>query len=210
MLPAPKFENILQHALRNDGSACCILLAPPFTKVGESEVIPRIGYLDHRSATFVHFYCAGYGGYWRKDDVPDMQDIGEVTYKNSTMIPWAFSQKFYGEFVDDLEEVTKWSYSGGAELIFLGPKVDFSNTLILYVDKMIEDGAILSSAELFETIIRYCRNASGDPSAYSFSDIQGGKEMKSAALESLLSILPNPVKGLWEKGNHYAVKNIAV
>ena len=209
MLPAPTLKNVLRHAKRSDGTACCILLAPPFTRVGQSEVIPRIGYLDHRSATFVHFYCAGYGGYWRKEEVPDMQKIGKVKYKNSTVIPWAFSEKLFGEFVDSLEQATKWNYSGGAEMIFLGPNVDFSNSLILYVDKMIKDEAILSSAELFEAIIRYCRSASGNPSAYLFSDIQGGKEIKNAALESPLSLLPEPVKELWQKGNHYAVKNIA-
>lgn len=129
MLEAPTLEHVLAHSRRGD-AACCILLAPPFTKVGKDEVIPRIGYLDHRSGQHVHFYCAGYGGYWHPSIIPDMEEIGEVKYGDSTMIPWSFSQKLFGEFVDQLERTTTWHYSGDAELIFLDPDVDFSALLI--------------------------------------------------------------------------------
>src|SRR5688572_24345522 len=125
MLEAPTLRHVLAHRNRRDGAACCIVLAPLFSKVGRGDVVPRIGYLDHRSGERVHFYCAGYGGYWHKGQVPDMDEIGDVKYKNGTMIPWAFSQTLFGAFVDELEHSTKWKYSGGAELILLSPQVDF-------------------------------------------------------------------------------------
>jgi hypothetical protein len=209
MLEAPTLDHVLAHSRRRDGAACCILLAPPFSKVGKDEVVPRIGYLDHRSAKHVHFYCAGYGGYWHPSSVPDMEEMGDVKYDGGTMIPWAFSQKLFGEFVDQLERATTWKYSGNVELIFVGPDVDFSNALVLDVDAMVRDGGIGNSAELFEAVIRYCRMAAGNSSAYDFSDQKGARELGKGAVESLLALLPTSVQGIWKKGRHYAVRNIA-
>ncbi|USR92521.1 hypothetical protein NEA10_07335 [Phormidium yuhuli AB48] len=209
MLEAPKLEHVLAHRQRKDGAACCIVLAPPFSKIGKDEVIPRIGYLDNRSAHYIHFYCAGYGGYWHPSCIPDMQDIGKVKYENKTMIPWAFSQKLFGEFVSQLESATTWRYSGNTELILLDPQVDFSNALVLDLDAMIRDGGIQHSAKLFEAIIRYCREYGRNLSAYHFSDLQGTREAGKATLEALLTLLPKPVQGLWQRGHHYAIKDIA-
>ncbi len=68
--------------------------------------MPRLGYVDDRTGENVHFYCAGYGGYWHQSFVPDMKDLGEHTYRNGTMIPWAFSQQLFARFVDELENKT--------------------------------------------------------------------------------------------------------
>lgn len=208
MLEAPTLKHVLAHRKRGDSAACCILIAPRFSKVVQDEIIPRIGYLDHRSEQHVHFYCAGYGGYWHKDLIPDMEEIGRGKYEDDTMIPWSFSQKLFGQFVDELERDTKWKYSGNVELILLDPQVDFSKALILDVEAMVRDGVIGSSTELFEAIIRYCKRAAGNPSAYDFSDLQGVKEVGKGAIDLLLSALPKPVRGIWQRGKHYAVKNL--
>lgn len=205
MLKAPRLEDVLSHRNRNDGAACCILLAPLFSKIALHEVIPRIGYLDHRSKTYVHFYCAGYGGYGDEDIVPDMKKIGTVKYKNTTKIPWWFSEKLFADFVDELEQTTKWKYvSGNVELILLDPQVDFSEALVLNVLAMLDDEALVAPGELFESIIRYCRDAAGNPSAFKFSDRHGAK----AVGKTIMSILPKAAQGLWKKGRHYAVKNL--
>ena len=209
MLNAPKLEDVLAHSNKHDSAACCILLAPLFSKVAKDEVIPRIVYLNYRSGKYVHFYCAGYGAYGQSSIIPDMKELGEVTYDDGTVIPWFFSQLLFGKFVDQLEAATTWTYSGNTEIIFLNPDVDFSNTLVLDVDAMIRDGGIGDSAELFEDIIRYCRNSAGDPSAYDFSDLKGAKEVVKGSVDSLLEVLPKPVQGIWRKGRHYAVRNIA-
>jgi hypothetical protein len=208
MLAAPTLDDVLAHRDRTDGAACCIVIAPLFSEVGREEVVPRIGYLDHRSGERVHFYCAGYGGYWNEPDVPDKQDIGKVKYSNSTMIPWAFSQRLFGAFVDRLEESTTWEYKGNAELILMGPAVDFSKAMILEIGSMVKDGGIDGSAEVFEAIIRYCRTASGKPSAYDFSDLQGMRAVGTGAAESLLALLPAPVRGIWQRGRHYAIRDL--
>lgn len=208
MLEAPTFQHILAHRTRKDDAVCCILLAPKFTKIGQEEIIPRINYLDHRSAEHVHFYCAGYGAYGDRQRIPDMEKIGSVRYPNGVVIPWWFSQREFGCFVNDLECATKWKYSGDAELIMLGPDVNFSQCLIFYFHKMICDGAIESVSELFEAIIQYSRCVKGNASAYDFSDIEGLKKFSNEALQAILSILPKPARAIWEKGRHYAIRNI--
>jgi hypothetical protein len=208
MFGAPQIEYILRHPLREDSAACCIVLAPPFTRVGKDEVIPRISYLDSRSAHYIHFYCAGYSGFWDGYCPLDIQEIGEVKQENGKMIAWAFSQTLFAEFVSQLERLTTWKYTGKAELILLNPRVDFSNALVLDVDKMILDASVQHSSELFESIIRYCREHGDNPSAYDFSNIQLIREAGKTSLESLLALLPKPVQGLWNRGHHYAVKNI--
>ena len=87
MLEAPTLSHVKSHKNNEDGAMCCILIAPLFTKVGRECVVPRFGYLDHRSAKHVHFYCAGYGGYWNASSFPDMEEISVGRYEGGTVIP---------------------------------------------------------------------------------------------------------------------------
>ncbi len=147
MLEAPTLNYVKNHKNKKDGSMCCILIAPMFTTVGREGVVPRIGYLDHRSAKYIHFYCAGYGGYWQEPQFPDMQEIGIGKYDGGTEIPWAFSQRVFGEFIDELESETTWKYSGEAELILMGPDVDFSQCLAFDIAAMLNDKAIINRSK---------------------------------------------------------------
>ncbi len=150
MLPAPTLKHVLYHRERDDNALCCILFAPTFSRVGREGVIPRLGYLNDRSGTNVHFYCAGYGGYWHRDTFPDMEDLGEIRYDDGCVIPWAFGQRQFASFVDELEGQTSWRYSGESDLILLNSKVDFSSCLTYDIEAMVKDGAISRASELFE------------------------------------------------------------
>ena len=94
MLTAPKLNDVLSHRSEHPNALCCILFAPPFSKAAKEVVVPRLGYLNCRSRQHIHFYCAGYGGYWHKDDFPDMETIGDVRYEDGTVIPWILARKF--------------------------------------------------------------------------------------------------------------------
>ena len=209
MLPAPTLDHVMNHKNRDDNALCCILLAPTFTKVGKEGVIPRLGYLNDRSGSHVHFYCAGYGGYWHPSSVPDMEDIGEIRYDDGCVIPWAFSQKQFASFIDELEGRTSWRYSGESDLILLNSDVDFSNCLIYDIEAMVEDGAISRSSELFEAIIQYSRNIKKTKSAYDLSDKEGMRVFTEEMGAAIIDCLPKPAQALWKKGKHYAIRNIA-
>jgi hypothetical protein len=201
-------RNVRDHTRDLPDTICCILLAPPFTSVGKNDVIPRLGYLDSRTGKPVHFYCAGYGGYWHQSLVPDMKDIGEHTYRDGTKIPWAFSQTLFATFVNELEASTSWKYSGGADLLMLNQDVDFSQAIVFNIDKMVDDKAVDGASQLFEAIIQFSRQHAGG--AYEFSDRKGVRLLGQITVDAILSYLPPPLKQLWQTGRHYAIRNITV
>ena len=210
MLPAPTLQDVLDQKNRKENALGWILLAPTFTRVGKEGIIPRLGYLNDRSGRDVHFYCAGYGGYWHPSRFPDMEDLGEIRYENGCVIPWAFSQKVFASFVDELERSTSWRYSGESDLILLGSEIDFKDCLVYDIEAMIEDGAIRRSSELFEAIIQYSRARRPTKSAHDLSDRKGIKLFAEETASAVLSLLPKPAQALWKRGKHYAIRNIAL
>lgn len=210
MLEAPSFTKVKNHLEKKEKAICCILFAPEFSKAGFNEIISRFGYLDSRTGADIHFYCAGYGGYWSKSEVPDMQDIGVGKYEAGTRIPWAFSQQLFAEFVDQMEKETAWTYSGGTEIIVLNSKADFSNCIIFKIDTMLKDEIIMHPGELFEALIRYARSSRNTIERFSLKEV--GKKSGEVIIESILSLLPKPLENLWniwKKGKHYTLVDIS-
>lgn len=198
MIPAPILDDVMKHRSLKNNVACCILIAPRSSCLNPID----IEYLHDRSGRDVYFYCAGYGGYWNRDLVPDME---ELEAKKELWSPWAFSSRLFAAFVDELEHATDWEYSGGTELILLGPQVDFASAVVLKIDAMVEDHCLCPPAEVFEIIMRYCRRAQENPSAFSFSDLQ----VPGIGFGALLELLPPPVRHLWKVGRHYAVRDLS-
>ena len=64
MLPAPSLTDVRQVLDFKKTPIVALLFAPPYTPVASERVVPRLGYLDARTGQSVHFFCAGYGGYW--------------------------------------------------------------------------------------------------------------------------------------------------
>lgn len=207
MLPAPTLADVSAHARKHPGALCCLLFAPPFSKVAKEGVVPRLGYLNHRSGDDIDFYCAGYGGYWHRDHYPDMEEIGEVRYEGGTTIPWAFSQKLFANFVDELEGASSWRYSGETELLVFNALTSFKDCLILEVERMIKDEAIGRSSDLFESLIQYARSSAGRASAYQFSDGKAPSIFGKAVLD-VISEGPKALGKAWKSGRHYAVRSI--
>lgn len=208
MLPAPTLADVSAHSRKHPGALCCLLFAPPFSKTAREGVVPRIAYLNHRSGEDIDFYCAGYGGYWRRDEFPDMEDIRDVRYDDGTVIPWAFSERVFAGFVDELEDVSSWRYSGETELLVLNALTSFQDCLVLEVDRMIEDDAILRSSDLFEALIQFARSSDGRDSAYRFSDGKAPSLFGTAVLD-FISEGPKALGKAWKAGRHYAVRSIA-
>lgn len=208
MLPAPTLADVRAHSSDYPGAMCCVLFAPPFSKVAKDGVVPRLAYLNHRSKHDINFYCAGYGGYWGRDVYPDMVEIGEVRYEDGTVIPWAFSQKVFADFVDELEGISSWRYSGETVLLVFNDLTSFQDCLILEVDRMIKDEAISQPSDLFETLIQCARSSAGRASVFQFSDGKAPDIFGKTVL-SIISEGPKALGKLWISGRHYAVKSIA-
>lgn len=207
MLPAPSLADIDAHSSNRPGVLCCVLFAPLFSKTAKEGVIPRIAYLNHRSGDDIDFYCAGYGGYWHTSDVPDMEVIGDVRYDDGTVIPWAFSQQKYASFIDELEAVSTWNYSGETELLVFDVQASYQDCLVLEIDRMVQDNAISRASDLFESLIQYARHARGRASAYKYSD----SKAPGIFAKTVLNVISEGPKGMgkaWKAGRHYATRNI--
>lgn len=183
-----------------------ILFAPPCTKVASERIVPRLGYLNARTAEHIHFFCAGYGGYGFAEGA---KPIGEVRYNDGVVIPWGFSQRKFAEFVNDMEATTSWKYSGEADLILVGPHLEFSDAIVYDIEAMLKDGAIDNPARLFEAIIAFARSRGVEASTYELSDKEGVRTFGEAAAEAIIDVLPKPLQKLWNRGVHYRVQNLA-
>jgi hypothetical protein len=211
MLEAPTLKEIEEYRKTHSNTLCCILFAPKFSKTGFADIVQRFGYLDHRFGQYLNVFCAGYGAYWNDEYAPDREDVGITKYdsKDNTKLDWQFSQILFANFVDELEKITSWKYSGGSELIVLGENSGFANCIILKIDEMVQDNIINQPAEILEALIQYSRVQEGSLSEFSKSGIR--KQASDAVLDSILHYLPKPfeeLRDIWKKGKHYALVDL--
>lgn len=208
MIEAPSIKEVNEHRKKHRDAICCILFAPKFSKLGYDEIIKRFGYLDSRTAEKLNIYCVGYGAYWN-DDFPDKEEVGVGKYEGNIQIPWQFSQQQFAKFVNEFENETKWSYSGGTELIILNSNTDFSNCIIFKIDEMIKDDVINFPGELLEALIQHSRSEKNSVGKFSLNGI--GKQSANVVIESILEFLPKPfesIMNIWKKGKHYTLVDI--
>mgnify|MGYP006431350827 CR=1 FL=1 len=209
MIEAPFFKNVKKNIQKKGDPLCCILFAPTFDKISESDILPRLQYLNSRAGVNIDFYCVGYMGHANKSDFPDMKELGVSKYKDDKEIPWSFSQSKFSEFVDEMEKSTSWKYSGGTELVILDSHANFSNTIVFKVDKMIKDGAIDNVNELLEALIQHSRKDIKTIEKFSLNGL--GEKSSEILVESIMKLLPKGLKslsGIWTKGKYYTINSI--
>lgn len=211
MIEAPSLKSIEGHRREHRNAMCCILFAPKFSKVGYDDIVKRFGYLDRRTGENVHIYCAGYGAYWNDHYAPDREEVGvaKYDYEYKTEFKWQFSQILFADFVDELEKVTSWKYSGGAELIVLNADADFSNCIIFKIDEMVKDKIIDYPGEIFEALIQHSRSDKNSLANFSLKGI--GRQTADEVVDSIVSFLPKPfetLRNIWKKGQHYTLVDV--
>lgn len=206
MLPAPSFDEMKRTLEWKRTPVIGLLFAPAFSTLAVEAVIPRLGYLDQRAGDFIHFFCAGYGAYHFAEDT---ESIGNMTYKDGTVIPWGFSQRKFASFVDEIQRATTWQYSGDVDLILTKPDLTFTDCVLYDVASMMRDGALDSMPRLFEAVISYTEKAGGRASVTGASDQSGIAILGEAAAEGILNLMPKPLQGLWKKGLHYRTRDLS-
>jgi hypothetical protein len=206
MYTAPSLEKMRCTLKWHQTEIIGVLFAPPYTTVGRENIVPRLVYLDRRTGQHIHFFCAGYGEYQFADDcIP----VGEMWYDNGVMSPWYFSQRKFAEFVDELEGITSWQYSGEADLILARSDLKFNDCIVYDIEAMVKDGAIARPSQLFEAIIKYARDRKEESSVGRLSDKEGFALLRDAAVEGILSLIPNPFRNLWKRGIHYRTQDLS-
>jgi hypothetical protein len=215
MLPAPSLSEIRKALGEKPVSLIGIIFAPPYTKIAAERIVPRLGYLNARTAAFLHFFCAGYGGYRFADDA---EAIDELHYDDGTVIPWGFSQTRFAEFVTEMEESTSWKYSGEVDIILIEPRfsfstrepeLDFSEAIVYDIESMVKDGAIDHPSRLFEAIISFARSRGFATTATGLSNKEGTRVLGQTAAEAIIELMPVSAQRLWKRGVHYRVQDIS-
>ena len=191
-------KNIEEHKIEQDTVG--ILLTRPTSKAGK-DIVETLPYYHHRSGKSINFYLPGYGAYWY-GVYPDEENVTMIGG-----VQWSFSNQKYVEFIEALEEHSKWKYSGESELLLIeytNGKLDFSNVLRFHLDEMLRDEAIPSINVIFENIFRY---ASQQKSLTQLSDITGLKTVGQVTMDCILGELPKLFSGVLKKGRHYLTCN---
>ena len=167
----------------------------------EDSILKRIDYYHHRSNKNVDFYFPGYGAYWHGHYGP------QTTVCTVNGVEWLFSDKLFVEFVEELETISKWEYTGEVELLILNYRngyLDFSEVIIFWLDKMVNEGVIYSPANLFEKIFRKFSKAK------SVNFISNTLTLGFITNEIIKEILIGvPIAKEFIKGRHYCTRNLS-
>ena len=179
-----------------------ILIARPNIDIVKQEILSDINYFYHRSGKYIDFFLPGYGAYWH-GHYPDAVDICKVNG-----VDWSYSDKMFCEFINELESISSWRYSGETELIIINSSngtLDLTSTMSIWLEAAIKDEAIRSIRNFLETIIRIARNKV-DASDFRNSLMKGSARV--SIIDILLEQLPLITGKTLKKTKHFVNRNI--
>ena len=131
-----------------------ILITRPDLATGK-DILNSLEYYHFRTSHFINFYLPGYGAYWTKEEYPDGKVVTEIDD-----VKWSFSNQRFAKFIEDIEEYSKWRYSGESDLILAEVKdgiLSFERVLEFHLDNMLRDKTIVSVYQFFEEIVHIGR-----------------------------------------------------
>ncbi|MGG2056316.1 hypothetical protein ABFY48_18380 [Lysinibacillus pakistanensis] len=156
MLEAITYEDLIRDIDERRNGIIGILIANPGSEFVRFNIYDRISQFHHRSGKSSDFYLPGYGAYWY-ERVPDAANVFQI---DGTQ--WSFSNKEFSDFINELEDKSKYKFSGETELLLLeviNGEINFDNVIIIWLDKMLKDGVIYSVSNLFENIFRVMKES---------------------------------------------------
>lgn len=189
-----------------------ILLCHPQSPLAKAEILGHLPFFHKRSGEAIDFFCAGYGAYWPPEHYTDQNVAVRINDED-----WLFSNDAFLQVVEEIEQESKWKYSGETELLLI-PAVkapdnsvafQYQLAIVCNLERMAKDGAFSSVRAFFEGLFRYAKSQSVDVSAWEFSDKKGIEVVGDVLKDSVLSLLPAQLRTGYKKASHYAIKNIA-
>ena len=174
------YMNFLKLLSRKYGEAeriVCVLLLDPENDDSISDYVTRrFDYFNYRLGERLDFFCPGFS---RAEDRGAERD---------------FNPKDFVEFVQQLEKLTTWRYSGGTNLLLLRYSeynLQFDSVYDLDLSAMMADGYIKDYRKFFEDIIRALKE---DDSF--FFERQYGKQQIKRLWDNFSDLLPNFCKSI--------------
>lgn len=205
MIEAITYADMLEHLRNNDlvEDTVGILLTRPDLQTGE-EIVGSLNYYHHLTGHNINFYLPGYGAYWNDTEYPDMRFAAVING-----VSWSFSDKAFVSFVNTVENVSKWKYSGESELLLIpyhDQNLDYSNVAVFRLDAMLKDDAIASISSFMTCLSRNAQhNNSVNSIVFKGATKSVAKALAQGVIDRVLKDFPNPIK----KGKHYICKNLS-
>lgn len=204
-VPAVTYETMLRELAYKskqygiDNELIGILLTRPDLETGKN-ILNSLEYFHFRTKKDVDLYLAGYSTHCDSDDK-------EVTKIDGAK--WYFSNKMFANFIAEFEGYSKWSYSGGSELILISynkGQILHKKAMIFYLDQMLRDNVIISIQDFFEDLIRLCKDKQ---TLTDISNAFGRKIAKKSLEEIIRNKLPAKLGEIFIQEKFFCVKNIA-
>ncbi len=205
MIEALTYKDILDHIRRNDfvEDTIGVLITRPSLATGK-DILEELNYYHHLTGNSINFYLPGYGAYWNAKEYPDMKVVTEIDGTD-----WSFSDRAFVSFINVLEEVSKWKYSGESELLLIpyyDSKLDFSNVAVWGLDAMLKDEAISSVSQFITDLSRIARRNNAVKSIA----VKGvAKCVTKTIVQEMMDLLPKNVCKALKRGRHYICKDFS-
>lgn len=188
-----------------------LCFARPSTTLAKNEIFPQVPDWHYRSGSHIDFFFPGFTDYSTEGGALKLSMPGRGE--------WYYSPKVFNTFRKQIEDKTRWKYSGGNDLILVNaryceeaeePEIDFSSAIVCQLDSMKDAKAFPSVEQYFESIFRFAEGASDRDPTWGFSDHKAVSLGGSALQRIALSFLPGGVGAEVEKAKHFAVKDIGL
>lgn len=177
-----------------------ILITRPDLEVGMS-ILNSLNYYHHLSGHNTNFFLPGYGAYW----YGTYTDGQVVTKINGT--DWYYSDQMFVNFINDLENFSKWKYSGESELLMLEYRdgiLSFDNMMQFYLDNMMRDRVIVSVSSFFQQLFETCKEKK---SLKDISDALGKDKLIQVTKETVLNNIPSSLANMFTQEKYFCVRN---
>jgi len=209
MNPAGKYEYMITDMGYRYGSDASktvgILIANPDKTFVKDEILNNIEYANSRSGLSIDFFFAGYSKY-------DTYDEQQKIIKAPKGKDWYFSVKMFTDFIEQLEQKSRWEYSGETELLLLEFKngnLCFDKVMHIWIDKVVQEESVYSASYLFENIYRIARKKMNTDTD-EFSDRLGIRNVRNSFFDIMLGFLNEAIRDAIRSTSIYAVKNYSI
>lgn len=189
-----------------------VLLCHPQSPLAKAEILGHLPFFHVRSGEAIDFFCAGYGAYWPPEHHTDKEVVARINGDE-----WLFSNDAFLEVITELEQESKWEYSGETELLLIPtslsdagePVLQYDSAIVCNLEAMAKDKAFTSVRAFFDGIFRHAKTQSASSSAWEFSDKKGVEVAEGVLKSFILSLLPRQLRKGYIQASHYAIRNLA-
>jgi hypothetical protein len=187
-----------------------ILFLRPETKLARLEIIPNLRWYNQRSGQFLKVYVAGFEAGWTPEKT--------VTQKS---IRKAFNLVSFDAARASFSAVTKWAYSGDADLLIVTAKyvfidqhitqvaLDFKSAISIDLADIQKQEGISSISNFLESLFQFLEGSDHENVTAAFSDREGLKIAGAAIEDWFYSLLPKAVSRQAKKAKRFAIRDIS-